>query len=512
MIRSEKSMTDREFFEQLGQKAEEGLRLWDSASVSLGVVKDGQVLFAGGFGLRDTEKGLPADGRTLYQIGSCSKAFTAAVCAALVEKGLLAWDTPIRAYVPDVRLYDDFTSESCTLRDLLSHRTGLPRHEYSWYGEQFTRKELVEHMRYFEPSQPIRAAFQYCNYGYVLAGHIAETVSGKTWERLVQEYIFDPLGMSRTNCYIDGIEQDENHAVPYQHDPTGDGLHGIQQIPFYRTEVENREQGVGAPFGPAGSINSCVEDMLKWVQLFLNEGKCGDQQVIGWKALGEAVRPQMLLKAPLDMPQPETEMWCYGLGWFVEKYRGVKMVQHGGNINGFSGFTCFLPEKKLGIVAYTNCDSSFFHYALGRTVADHFLGAGDGNWIQRYYDFVKERHAKLPELIRHFTGEQVMDTVPSHPLAAYAGLYRRLGYGDMRIALGEDGSLTMRFIGAENALKHFHYDTFVTSGILGELPPGMPAHFHTAEVGGGIDAVSMPLVTEEGGALVVFRRVEEKQG
>ena len=504
-------MTDKEFFEQLRQKAEEGLKLWDSASVSLGVIRDGQVLFSGAFGQRDIAAGLPADDRTLYQIGSCSKAFTAAVCAALVDQDLLAWDTPIRSYVPDVRLYDDFTSENCTLRDLLSHRTGLPRHEYSWYGEQFTREELVEHMRYFEPSQPIRMTFQYCNYGYVLAGHIAETVTGKTWEQLVQELIFDPLGMSRSTCYLDDIEQDGNHAVPYRHDPAGDGLHGLEEIPFYRTEVENREKGIGAPFGPAGSINSCASDMLRWVQLFLDEGKCGEKQVIGWEALGEMIRPQMLLKAPLDMPQPETEMCCYGLGWFVEKYRGVKLVQHGGNINGFSGFTCFLPEKKLGIVAYTNCNSSFLHYALGRTVADHFLGAEDGNWIQRYHDFSKERHEKLPELIKHFTGEQVPDTVPSHPAEAYAGLYRRPGYGDLRILAGEDGQLKMRFIGDENILKHFHYDTFVTGNIVGELPPGMPAHFHTAETGGGIDAVSMPLVTEEGGALVVFHKVEEDE-
>ena len=501
-------MNSQPYFESLRQTVEKGLQLWDSASVDLGVIKDGQILFSGGFGLRDVEGGLPADGKTLYQIGSCSKAFTAAVCAALVDQGLLSWDTPISAYVPKVDLYDKFTADNCTLRDLLCHRTGIPRHEYSWYGEDFTRQELVEHMRYFEPSQPFRYKFQYCNYGFVLAGHIAEEVTGKTWEQLVQEYLFDPLGMERSSCYIDLIEQDENHAVPYRHDPAGDGLHGLQPIPFYRTGVENLEKGVGAPFGPAGSINSCAEDMLRWVQMYLDNGQYGGRQVLSENALAELIKPQMILTSPLDMPQEETEMWCYGLGWFVEKYRGHKIVHHGGNINGFSGFTCFVPDMKLGVVAYTNCDSSFLHYALGRTVIDHFLGIEDGNWIQRYYDFVKSRHEKLPEMLKAFTGEKVPGTSPSRDLAEFAGLYRRPGYGDMRIDL-DQGKLKMHFIGADNTLEHFHYDTFVTSDIVGELPPGMPLSFRTAEKGGAIEALSMPLVTEEGGAPVVFFKTKE---
>ena len=504
-------MNDQQFFDSLRAQAEDGLKLWDSASVGLGVIKDGKVLFSGGFGRRDAEAGLPADGQTLYQIGSCSKAFTSAVCAALVAQGLLAWDTPIRRYVPQVDLYDKFAAENCTLRDLLCHRTGIPRHEYSWYGEDFTRQELVEHMRYFEPSQPFRYTFQYCNYGYVLAGHIAETVTGKTWEQLVQELVFDPLGMTRSNCYIDSIEQDANHAVPYRHDPSGDGMHGMEKIPFYRTGVENREAGIGAPFGAAGSINSCPEDMLRWVGMFLNRGAWDGKTILSEAALDEITKPQMLLNAPLDMPHPETEMWCYGLGWFVEMFRGHKLVQHGGNINGFSGFTSFMPDLGLGVVAYTNCDSSFLHYAIGRTVLDHFLGVEDGNWIRRYYDFTKEGHEKLPELLKHFTGERVEGTVPSRELQEFTGLYRRKGYGDMRISLA-DGQLKMRFIGSENTLKHFHYDTFVTGDIVGELPPGMPVHFRTAEEGGAICAISMPLVTEKGGQPVVFSRVEEKTG
>ena len=175
-------MEDQKFFDQLREMANAGLELWESPSVSVGVVKDGKVVFCEGFGSRDVAKNLPANGETLYQIGSCSKAFTAALVSILVDQGKLDWDTPIVQYVPDIRFYDDFTTESVTLRDLLSHRTGLPRHEYSWYGTDFDKEQLVHNLRHLEPNQPIRSKFQYNNQCFILAGYIVERVTGKSFE------------------------------------------------------------------------------------------------------------------------------------------------------------------------------------------------------------------------------------------------------------------------------------------------------------------------------------------
>lgn len=499
-------MTDQEFWSNFPSFVEAELKKWDIPSVSVGVIRGGETLFAGGFGKRDVAKDLSANADTMYQIGSCSKAFTAAVVAILVDQGKLSWDEPIRTYVPDVLLYDEFASRNCTLRDLLCHRTGMPRHEYSWYGTDFTRAELVEHMRYFEPSQPFRYTMQYCNYGYVLAGWIAEQVTGKTWEQLLQEMIFDPLGMDRTNCYICDIEGDENHAAPYNHTPGT--LEGQVQIPFYVTNIENKEDGIGAPFGPAGSINSTVTDMLKWVQMFLNKGKVGDTQLISEESVNELTKPQMLRTNPLDLSNPETEFMTYGMGWFDELFRGKKFIHHGGNINGFSAFTSYMPELDIGIVAYTNMDSVFLHYAIARTIYDHYIGTEEGNWSERYLELTRKSHEGLPEVIKHFTGEKQEGTTPSQPLANYAGTYRRPGYGDM-VILCEDDGLVMDFNGAKNHLTHFHYDTFATGDIVGELPPGMPVHFRVSEVGGTIDTLKMPLVTEPGGSLVVFRKVCE---
>lgn len=502
-------MTDQAFFEKFDQMVQEGLKLWDSPSVAVGVIKDGKVALCEGYGLRDVEKNQKATGKTLYQIGSCSKAFTSALVAIMVDQGKLSWDTPIRNYVPEVTLYDAFTSENCTLRDLLSHRTGIPRHEYSWYRTDFTRKELVEHMKYLEPNQPFRTKFQYNNYGYILAGYIVEKLTGKTYEECLDEYLFEPLGMKRSCCYIDDIEQDADHAEPYDRPEEGT-MNGLKKIPFYRASREDRAAGVGAPFAAAGSIDSCAEDMLKWVQLHLEGGKTPDgRQMISQESMEEMHKPSMILDSPLDMPMEETKFWCYGMGWFAEVYRGHKILQHGGNIDGFSGFTSFVPDLNLGVVAYTNLNSSFLHYALGRTVIDHYLGIEDGDWVKRYHDFVAERRNGSKNIMERFTGKKVEGTSLSHPLEEYAGTYTREGYSPCVIRQ-ENDTLVMEFLDRPNTLTHFHYDTFVTGDIVGELPPGLPVHFHTAEVGGAIDSLAMPLVTEAGGALVRFVRESAK--
>ena len=498
--------TDEQFWAEFPQIAEDALKVWDAPSVGIGVIKDGKVVFCGGFGLRDVENERKADGNTLYMIGSCTKSFTAALCGIFVDKGLVDLDTPIRRYVPEVELMDPLANRECTLRDLLAHRTGLPRHEYSWYGTDFTREEMVEHMRYFEPSQPFRQTFQYCNYGYVLAGYILEKVSGRTWEELVQEYLFDPLGMNHSTCFTETIMEDENHAEPYEHDRNGGELTGMNRIPFYTSPAENREKGIGTPLGPAGCIGADAEDMLKYVQMFLDKGKAGDKQIISEAMTAELTKGQIMRNNPLDLPNPETEMMTYACGWFAEFFRGRKILHHGGNINGFSGFTSFMPDLNLGIVAYTNMNSCFVHYALARTVYDHYLGVEDGNWVNRYHDFLKASHAQLPAVLKSFTGERILYTAPSHPIEEYAGTYRRDGYTDMVILL-EEGKLVMDFLGSRNALAHFHYDTFVTTGLVGELPEGVPVHFSASYVGSKIESLRMPLVTEPGGELVCFKKV-----
>lgn len=493
-----------DFFDELGQQAREGLELWESPSVALGVTYQGETVFAGAFGLRDAERELPANERTLYQIASCTKAFTATLAAMFVDEGLLDWDTPVREYLPEVRFYDEYATQMVSVRDLLCHRTGLPRHEYSWYGTDYTRDDIVFNLRYLEPNRPLRTTFQYNNQCFVLAGRVLERLSGKTFEELLKERILDPLGMSRSRFFIDDLAEDANHAVGYGRPDGGDPLHGRCAIPYYKSSVEDRAAGVGSPFAPAGCISSCVEDMLSWLRLHL--GDKGAPRLASAGALDVLHAPQMLLDSSLDMPCEEVAFHCYGLGWFIESYRGHKLVEHSGNIDGYSSFAGMIPDLDLGVFACTNMNGSLLHNALAYEVFDHFLGVEGGSWIKRHHDFAQEKAEKNDDMVSRLTGERVEGTHPSHSLEDYVGTYARPGYEPLRISL-DDKTLALDFNHWHVPLSHFSYDTFTLDDILGELPPGIPVHFRLAEAGGAVDGVAVPLQTEPGTDLVRFSRV-----
>lgn len=494
-----------DFFDELGGLAERGLELWESPSVALGVTHRGETVFSGAFGRRDAERGLPADAQTLYQIASCTKAFTAALCAQLVDEGALDWDTPVREYLPEVRFHDECATRMVCARDLLCHRTGLPRHEYSWYGTGCTRQDIVSNLRFLEPNRPLRTTFQYNNQCYVLAGCVLERLTGMTFEELLSERILAPLGMVRSRLYVDDLAEDPNRAIGYGRPDGGDPLHGCVPIPYYRSAVEDRAAGVGSPFAPAGSISSCIEDLLAWTRLNLGDSS-SPEGVLSARALATLHAPQMLLDEPLDMPAPERAFPCYGLGWFVESYRGHTLVHHSGNIDGFSAFVGLVPEADLGVVALTNMSGSLLHTALAHEVFDHYLGERGGDWVGRYHDHALARAEKDRGMVARLTGARTPGTAPSHPLADYVGTYARPGYEPARVSL-EEGRLALTFNGWHVPLAYFAYDTFTLDDVLGELPPGIPVHFRLAEVGGAVDGLAMPLNTEPGCDLVRFRRV-----
>ena len=230
-----------------GMIAEE-LKAWDQPSISVGIVKDGKVELAEGFGYANMDKQVKPDPDTLYQIGSCSKAFTAAAVAILVDRGILEWDKPVVSYMPWLRFKEPFTTANVTVRDLLCHRTGLPRHDAYWIDGPCTRKEMVENLRNMQPGWSFRSHWCYQNTCIVAAGMLVEEMTGKTWEEFVKKEIFEPLGMTRSTFYVDAIEADANHATPYDR-PTPVELQGIREIPFLKSDREDMAKGIGAPYG-----------------------------------------------------------------------------------------------------------------------------------------------------------------------------------------------------------------------------------------------------------------------
>ena len=244
------------------------VRDWNVPGIGVAIVTKDQVVLAKGWGFRDYGKKLPFTPQTVVPIASNTKLFTAVAAGMLVEEGRLAWDVPVKQFVPSIRFYNDQLDATVSIRDMLGHRTGITRHDGIWYKSDFTRKELFERLRYLEPKEPIRQLFLYNNMMYAGAGYVVELLSGKPWEAFVQERIFDPLGMANSVFSIDAMVAKPHHGVPWTERRDSVELY---EIPYYRE---------AAGVGPAGSINSNLDDMSKWLIALLNDGKVGERQVI----------------------------------------------------------------------------------------------------------------------------------------------------------------------------------------------------------------------------------------
>ncbi len=429
------------------------VRDWNVPGLAVAIVKDGEVVYAKGFGDRDVERKLPVTPDTLFAIGSSTKAFTTFTLATLVDEGKLDWDKPVRTFLPGFRLYDPETTEMINPRDLVTHRSGLPRHDLLWYNNNsLSRKEIVDRLRYLEPNEQLRAKWQYNNLMFLTAGHLIEHITGKSWEDNVRERIFEPLGMTRSNFSVVDSQKDPDHALPYKEDDD----HKIVLMPFRDITM----------VGPAGSINSSANEMARWLELHLGNGKAGDRQVVGAATLAELHAPYMLIGAPPERPELSTP--SYGLGWGVDAYRGHPRVQHGGAIDGFSALVTLLPQDGLGMVVLANKEGAGLSEQLVRHTLDRFLKLDPIDWNGealarrgKGQEAYKEAKAKK-ETVRK-TG-----TKPAHKLAEYAGGYEHLGYGPLKVSAAGD-HLEVTYNGITAPLEHWHYE--VWSGKEGAADP-----------------------------------------
>ena len=485
--------------EQFLSDVAEQLRVWEVPSASVCVVRGDEVLLADGVGLRDGKSQL-ADGETLYQIASCSKAFTATAAAILATEGRLDLDAPVAEYLPAFRMQDPYASSHLTARDFLSHRSGLPRHEYAWYGTGFTRQELMENLRYLPLSAPIRYTFQYSNFNYLIAGCLIEAVSGLPFEEFLRQRIFLPLGMEHTVAFSEDMLRSSNYALPFDREEPY-AAHGIREIPFDRSPAER--PGVGDPTAAAGCVISCAGDMAKWLRFQLDRGRVNGQSLVREDLMDLLYTPHIHMG---DDPAhaPERTMMSYGLGWMACSYRGRRMVEHGGNINGFSTYAAVLPEEQLGIFASANMNVTLLAEAIVRDAADRLLGHADGNWYERLRRRNAQQFQELKSFYASFGGETVPGTTPSHPLADYAGDYAAPGYRRFRITC-ENGALKADFNTFVVGLRHLHYDSFATRGVIGELPAGLVLTFGT-DAKGRVRTLSAVLGNEAGLAPIVFTK------
>lgn len=407
-------------------------------AIAIGIVKDGEVLLAEGFGWADLENRQPATATTLFAIGSCTKAFTAAGLAILADEGRLDWDKPVQEYMPDFRLMDAFATREMTAIDLLTHQSGLPRHDLVWYGSAFSRQELFDRLRHLPPTKSFRTQWQYQNLMYLAAGVLTERISGQRWEDFTRERLLRPLGMSHTVFTHHEVPAGAVVARPYRKT----GKDSVVRMPY---------RDISA-IGPAGSIYSNVEDMLRWARLHLQGGKTGDTQVLSAAALVQLHSPRKVIEGSIAPEYPELSHRSYALGWFVYRNKDLDVVQHGGNIDGFSALTYLLPGKNIGMVFLTNLNRNPLPGILANYATDLLLGREYTDWYARAMAQPQERPSEKPKPVE---GARL-----SRSLKDFAGRYEHPGYGIISIDWDKQDKLTLTFNDFRAELRHWHYDVF----------------------------------------------------
>ena len=438
----------------LDEFVEMRMKEWNVPGVAIAVVRDSQVVLTKGYGWANVEGKQRVDAGTLFAIGSSSKAFTATGVMQLVDEGKVDLDEPVITYVPNLRLYNDELTNNLTVRDLLCHRSGLPRHDVAWYGSGSTREELIAKMAYLEPNAQLRETWQYQNLMFMAAGYLIEQVTGQSWEAYTQKHLFDPLQMSNSNFSVIDLQKTANRAWPYQEEE------GEVKVMEYRN--------IDA-IGPAGSINSNATEMANWLILQLNEGRFQGKQVISGTSLHETHKPQMVM--PGDMTTDEIFYSSYGLGWMITSYRGHLRVEHGGNIDGFSASVCVMPRDGIGIVVLTNMNGTALTGVIRNYIVDKMLDLEVHDWNTELLEQRnKAREASLLATEEEEDLARVNGTAPSHAPADYVGLYRHPGYGQIEVRQKDDGSLEIGLneLGFSD-LVHYHYDVFKVESAFGQL-------------------------------------------
>jgi CubicO group peptidase (beta-lactamase class C family) len=427
--------------ESIGPFVDGQLAAWEVPGCAIAAVRDHDVILATGHGRRDLGAELPVTPDTLFAIGSTTKAFTAATVGALVDDGLLEWERPLRDYLPELRLHDPVVTDRVSIIDLLSHRSGLPRHDLAWLGHPGrSRAELVRRLRFLPLSMDLRQEFQYCNLGYLVAGHVVEVLSGTPWEDYLRTRLLTPLGMGRSNLSADDMSADPDHATACE-----------------------RRQGVVVPvpprpvnaMAPAGAVNSCAADMARWLLAQLGGGQVDGQAVMSPGTVARQHTPHMLV--PEDRTFPASTRHAYGLGWMIGRYRDHRLVEHGGGIDGFLTECMLLPDDGIGVAVMTNTSSSAMAPVVAYRVLDELLGLEPLDW----YSSFKARFDAATAGIREARGARrvVREAPLPRPLAAYAGEYEHPGYCTLAITV-EGDTLRPRLGTMDLSLVHRHYETF----------------------------------------------------
>jgi len=412
--------------------------------LALAVIQDGKVSYMRGYGYRDVEAKLPVTPQTVFAIGSISKSFTVLTLGALAQKGQLDWDAPVRHYLPDFELYDRHAGEHMSARDLVTHRSGLPRHDQVWYShharpEAVSRQDYWQRLRYLAPTAEFRTRYQYNNLMFLAAGYLAGRVAGMEWEQLAEQRLFAPLEMHNSYTGIDAYARANEPARPYQRNDAGEAV----RVPYADIDA----------IGPAGSINSTVEDMSHYLLALMSGGQWQGRQVLD----ADTVRQMQMAQTIVPGVPRHAELGAeqYGMGLRLSSYRGWRVAGHGGAIDGFNAQISWLPEKGIGVVVLNNLNSNDVRITIPNRVFDLLLGLPPIDWPGRLQEAkARDKAAAAPD-----SAIQHPNTRPSRVLAEYAGEYHHPAYGVAKVSVAGNG-LFLEYNSLKTSLAHLHYDIF----------------------------------------------------
>jgi CubicO group peptidase (beta-lactamase class C family) len=427
------------------------VRDWGVPGLAVAVVKDDAVVFARGYGVRTLGAAAPVTPRTLFANASTTKAFTALAVGLMVDEGKLGWDDRVADRLPELVLHDPYPARELTIRDLLAHRVGFGDPGYLWYGVELPEAELFHRVRFVAPQSSFRSRYAYNNVTYAAAGIIAGRADGRGWDALVRERILTPLGMRATVTQGRDLPPDADLASPH----------------FLVDDTLRVIPGVGMlvdPIAAAGAMYSNVLDMAQWLRFLLKGGRLGDSALVRERTFAELFRPQTVIPVESFYPtagRTHPRFTAYGLGWFLQDYRGAFVAMHTGSIDGYVAIVGLIPDRRLGVVVFANRDHAELRHAIMLRVFDAYLGGPARDWsaeLKSLYDSLDARQRAGRDSL---AARRVTGTTLSLPLERYAGTYADSAVGTVTVRV-VDGRLTFAqspFLTGD--LEHWHYDVFL---------------------------------------------------
>lgn len=436
--------------EQLDHYYEDARIAWDVPGLAVGIVYNDTLVLCKGYGTREIGKPEKVDEHTVFAIASITKTFTASAIAKLHEQGKLDYDDKVIKYLPYFQMYSPFVTAEMNIKDLLSHKSGLKTFsgDLLWFGTTYSRREIIERMKFLKPSYGFRESFGYSNLLFIASGLVIEKISGNTWDHFIQNEFFLPLNMKNSYTSVNDLKTVANKAMPHT-------AYNSQTIAIPYLNWDN--------MGPAGSILSSVSDMCQWIRMHLNDGIYNNKQILSTESQHKMWSPHTII----DVGQGSSRLWpsthfkSYGLGWSLNDYHGYKIVGHNGGYDGMISNLVLVPEKKLGFVILTNKNSDLYFPLVYKTL-DSFLSNDSTDWSALFLMFDKMGKEEKAMEEKENLDQRVLNTKPALPLNDYIGVYHSSLYGDVRIDMKE----TKLFLSMlptpdmQSYLEHWHFDTF----------------------------------------------------